>query len=192
MSSPNSKNSLPIYQLNALVWVLAIFLNAMPLFAISPLGTQGSVYCPLQKQWVKRNEEKRVVPSLPLSDLCAGNNDKTAFLQKLLSSVSKLGSSQKLDVSELFFSFTAKGHQAFAQLPPSPETPRVPLAVVDKVLGGIVTTRVVDLAAIPQIFSLEQLSRPPTHSVERVIASLAPKGLKIALTSTSLRGPPTA
>lgn len=190
MSSPNKKNPVPICQLTALVWVLAIFLTAIPLFAISPAGNQRSVYCPLQKQWVKRNEEKKIVSSLPLSDLCAGGNDKTAFLQKLLSSGSKLGSSQKIDLDELFFTFVAKGDQVFAQLPSSPQTPRVPLAFVDKLLGGIVATRVFDVAAISQVFSLEQSARPPTHSVDRVITSLAPKGQKIALVSASLRGPP--
>lgn len=191
MSSRNRK-SIPICQLTALVWVLSIFLTAMPLSATASAVTAGAVYCPLQRQWVRRNEETKIVPSLPLSDLCAASNDKAAFLQKLLSVSSKLGTSQKLDLGDLFFSFTAKGEQVLAQLPSSPEMPRAPLTVVDKVPGGIVTSRVVDLAAIPQIFSQEQLSRPPTNSVGSIPFSLAPKGRRLALTSISLRGPPAA
>lgn len=189
MISRNRK-PVPICQLTALVWVLAISLTAMPLSAAPKAVTSGVVYCPLQRQWVRRNEETKVVPSLPLSDLCAASNDKAAFLQKLLSVASKLSTSQKLDLGELFFSFTANGEQVLAQQPSSPEMPRAPLAVVDTVLGGIVTNRVVDLAAIPQIFSLEQLSRPPTNLVEPIPFSLASKGRRMALTSISPRGPP--
>lgn len=135
----------------------------MSVFAIDVPNRGDLVFCPLQKIFVKRSEPKKIEPRVALSDLCAVDKVKADFLERLVVSVNSKRVDGKLNLGELFFSFSATGDRAFSNLPSVPEAPGFPLAVVEKVQGVSGIERNGHIAVNTQVFSLQQLSRPPTR-----------------------------
>ena len=173
--------------------LISVFLCSISLAGLGSDRSSDLVFCPLQKQWVKRLEPERIVRREPLTDICAPKKDKTVFLEKLLGSFrSKIGIYKAANIGELFLNYKAKGNGAFSELPSSPPERKTPLFVVDKVLSGSVANRFGNIATIVQIFSLEHLSRPPTQTAKSHFSPALFSDLESVSTSTSPRGPPMA
>lgn len=163
------------------------------LLAVEAPNYGDLVFCPLQKQWVKRLEPKQVESKEALSDICGNKNTKTVFLHELIIAANtKVKAGHNVKIVELFISFSAKGGKAFSELPSAPDSPKMPLNVVEKVQGGASIGRNGFVAISTQIFSLEQLSRPPTL---KTVSNFYPPqltDLQSVACSIHTRGPPIA
>lgn len=176
-----------------LLGLISVFFCSISLAGLESDRSSDLVFCPLQKQWVKRLEPGKIVLPAPLTDICAPKKDKTVFLEKLLGSFrSKFGNYQTTNIGGLFLSYKVKGDRAFSEMPSSPPEPKAPFSFVEKVLSGTVANRFGHIATIVQIVSLEQLSRPPTQTSEALFSPVFLRDLETFSTSTSPRGPPIA
>ncbi|MBK7392285.1 MAG: hypothetical protein IPI64_03160 [Chloracidobacterium sp.] len=172
--------------------LLSIILCSLSAFHIGQVKASGLVFCPLQKQWVKKSEPKKAESTPPLPDICAAVKGKTAFVEKLVAGVgSRIATAGKVDVSELFFSFVAKGDKAFSEIPSSPDLPKMPLTVVEKAQGGTNVVRSGFLAVNTRTFSFEQVSRPPTPKSVSDFNSPQITGLQSVAYAINTRGPPS-
>ncbi len=167
--------------------------NTLVVFAVETPNNGDLVFCPLQRQWVKKSEPKRVVAKAPLSDICGSKKTKAVFLlEMILAANVKVKAEHNVNIGELFVSFSAKGGKAFSELPSAPDSPKRPLTVVDKVQAGSISSRGDFLAITTQIFSLQQLSRPPTELAVSNFYSPQITDLQSAAYAINTRGPPVA
>jgi hypothetical protein len=170
-------------------------------FAFSSLTTPASfdfprspdlVFCPLQKEWVKRSLGPiRTEPVL--ADICAGNQEKESFANRLILAA---GASLKIQspeaVESLFFSYPTKGDRAFTELPPRPNNPDQQLISVKRVQNAGSTNRLVFAAGIIQIFSINRLSRPPTQNAASNFISQKYRDLETISHAIAPRAPPVS
>lgn len=109
----------------ALAWLFAAVLLTLP-FSARSAPSQDTVYCPLQKKWVKQNTSSSPKPSSDiLGDICVSektrsrfNEDLDGFLRKSLRTFS-----QK-DVIKVFFEYLGSGENAFSYFNGLPSTPQ--------------------------------------------------------------------
>lgn len=82
------------------------------------------VYCPLQKKWVKRNDEPIFVRN-PLDEICSTNDKKSAFTQSLVKNLISFSSiANNLRTKDLYFEYTEKGEKVFSDINNQQDLPR--------------------------------------------------------------------
>lgn len=166
--------------------------SSISVFAVDASNNGDLVFCPLQRQWVKKSEPKKVKSKEPLSDICGSKKTKTVFLHELiLAANTEVKAGHNVNIGELFVSFSAKGGKAFSELPSAPDSPKMPLTVIEKVQGGANIGRGGFVAITTQIFSLEQLSRPPTRNTASNFCSPQMTDLLSVAYAIHTRGPPS-
>jgi len=104
-------------------WLLAVLLGCLPIFASGADRENGSVYCPLQKVWVRNGTAAAKPQSSFLREVCASGSSKLSFTYESFRRLNVLR--LELDAEqaeELFFEYSKKGTRAFNNL----KTERVP------------------------------------------------------------------
>lgn len=165
-------------------------LTAVSVVPIEGYRSSDLVFCPLQNQWVKKNERSK--PTLSISALCAPAGEKIRFLKKLVEAVD-LSVADESSLENLFFGYQVQGDSAFAGFPSSPGTPDRQVVVIETFQTSSGTHRPIVVAAVTKVFALEQFSRPPTFKIpanfaqnsspdnDPVSASIAPRAPPVSL-----------
>lgn len=149
----------------ACVTAILLGLLVSPELAGRSLSSHSSlVYCPLQKQWVKRIEPQKFRPISGLPEICSDTKAKADFLEGLLiSSISDIEIQDSDIADNLFFVYQTKGVRAFSEIPSAPDAPRIPSSEIASRKNGAIAARGELITGIVEIFLLEQLSWPPTR-----------------------------
>lgn len=172
-----------------LVWLVCVAMTAVSVVAFEGERSSDLVFCPLQNQWVKKAEPPQ--PKLSLAAICSPGGQKARFLEKLINRV-ETSVTDAVSLENLFFGFQAKGERAFVEFPPSPGAPDEHFAVIERAQSGTGINRTIAVAVTAQIFSLAQLSRPPTHSPSANFATPRVRQLDPISASVAPRGPPVS
>lgn len=151
----------------SILWLLlfCLFFGSFPISAKQNNPSNDLVYCPLQKKWVKKNqnlsEPKKV--EKPLDEICSSSKNKESFIFGLFSVIStKQFSSTKENEESLFFKFLKKGERAFSESPDPNNLPKNQIAsAVTKVKGGNVYFNFDFAQELTETFKLNQFARPP-------------------------------
>ena len=139
------------------VWLVCVVFASLSVFSIESPKSTGLVFCPLQKQWMKR-----LPPSAPVSDLatfCAPAKAKEMFLGSLLR---KRVPGNSANGEAAFFNFLAKGERSFAEMPSLPNDPQEALTDLtrNEFFGNAARTKIAFFQDGRLAFG--QFSRPPT------------------------------
>ena len=149
------------------------------------------MFCPLQKQWVKRNEPKQRKSIIPLFDICAGNKDKSDFLDRLaIVAGPNVGFDSQAEAGASFFRYQEKGDHAFAELPSRPKHPKNTEVTLLREQIGSSNFGIDPVSASVQIFSLNQLSQPPTRSETTNFPPYCFRSSGTSANRINTRGPP--
>jgi len=155
------------YSRLATAWLIfsCLLICSVPLSAQRKFAPADSVFCPLQKTWVKRNQPTQSIDN-SLNEICAPNEHKQHFVYDLAKSLfSKRVESTQITQEQLFFQYLEKGRQVFAEIAPfrnSPDRRLVNAAAKEK--SGTVNYNVDFHRKTAESFNLKVLARPPTFN----------------------------
>gem|GEM_PF-5290130 len=172
------------------VWLAAIVCGAMPLRA----ETRGQidsdlVFCPLQKEWVRR-DSSAAERTQAISDICAPESEKAAFIKALAASGGKTFLAAK-SIERIFLDHAGKSRREMSDLPRLPEKTSTP-AVENAHSSAPANTSADNAADVAvEIFTVNLRPRTPTRSAAEHDLSQAPLIYSSFLTSVSFRGPPS-
>lgn len=182
----------------ALAWLIfsCLLFCSVPLFAKQTFSSTDSVFCPLQKTWVKRShpdaEARRNDNSL--EEICAPVEYKQHFIDDLAKSFfSRRIERAQVRQEQLFFQYLEKGRQAFAEIAPfnsSPEHQLIKAASKEK--SGMANYQADFHRKIPEAFNLKVLARPPTFSCTTIFDFQFALELKKISRSINPRSPPVS
>ena len=115
------------------VWLICFTFTSFSILAFDSPGSPDLVFCPLQKQWVKKNPPPRVADN-SLAEICASGKSKSAFVDQL--ALTRRSISEHSHATDQFFKFAARGKQVFDALPRKPDLPDQPPASLAKSSGN--------------------------------------------------------
>lgn len=171
------------------VWMVCVLITALSVVAFEGKGSSDLVFCPLQKQWVKRSAPAK--PKISLADICSSDKEKTHFFNRLILN-SGIAYADKSSPEDLFFAFQAKGDQALKEIPSSPDFPERKLTSLIKVQTGSRISQTVLVAVVTQVLSFEQFSRPPTENLSANFTSRRVSDIDNISPSIAPRAPPVS
>lgn len=153
---------------SAVFWMTFICLisGSIPVSARQISEPSDSVYCPLQKTWVKKNNSASEALRLTktLDYICSSSGHKESFIYELSTGIFDRQISltgEKLE--KLFFKYIEQGKQAFVEIAPSGNLPGPQMAKNSAKEKSGSTNFKVDFARYSrETFGFEQLARPPT------------------------------
>lgn len=137
--------------------LILFLLNATFFLPINSVSKKDSVYCPLQKTWVKREIPKLKFQN-ELEEICAGDKLKTLFSFQIEQKI--IGFQPKTE--KLFFDYLQKGDLTFIELNHHSNFPESNFAENHKTekIGNNFQQKInkKELAK----FNFQQIARPPT------------------------------
>ncbi len=96
--------------------LLCVWFSGIVLHKSEAKNSDRLVYCPLQKKWVKGNDEPMFVRN-PLDEICSTNDRKAAFTQGLLNNFISLSSiANNLTTEDLYFEYAERGERVFSEI----------------------------------------------------------------------------
>ena len=174
-------------RLASYAWLVCIFCTSLTVFSLESPRSGDVVFCPLQKQWVRKNPP-RAAPAAEIASFCVSEKSKDAFLGSISQKAVKINPSGG---EAAFFNFLAKGERSFAEIPPLPNAPEQGFVAVTRseATGNVSRGKI---ALKTAIFSFEQLSRPPTLAAVQDFPASQFFFSSTAHNSATLRGPPAS
>ncbi|MEP7075344.1 MAG: hypothetical protein ABI878_05995 [Acidobacteriota bacterium] len=115
----------------AVVLFFVVLISQGSSFAASP--SSDLVFCPIQREWVRKSEERERAGRVLLADICAPLELKAGFSRRLF-----VKSVAPIDAEDLFFDFVAMGDQAFLAIPCGPASDGSGKATLSRNTGSVV------------------------------------------------------
>ncbi len=148
------------------IWLVSFLFTSLTVLAFNSPDSPDLVFCPLQKQWVKKTPPRPVRSTTPLAEICASGNSKTLFARSLVLNLRPgVGSVENAD---LFFKFLGKGDRAFNDVTLVPGLPNLPPKSLERVqnsdsIGRVGSYLHAVMATAPEFLSWQM--PPPAYSV---------------------------
>lgn len=181
-----------LFLIKAWASFFAIVLATIPFLPVSSPASQNLVYCPLQKQWVKRSERVEK-PVVSFTDICTGTRGKAEFLGRL-SLVSRRSNTvtDQTKADSYFFSYVKRGDAAFAGLPSAPDAPETLATISPLTQAGSSIVNLDPPVVGSTALSLDAFPRPTTPIAGDSYFFHTASVHSTVLTTRVPRGPPFA
>jgi hypothetical protein len=164
---------------------------SLPVFSFDRANAADLVFCPLQRQWVKRQPLAPAKPTESLSDVCAADRDKAAFADRLILKAAGRSIADEAIVS-LYFEFGAKGDAAFLDARSRSNSPEKPTSSFSKKEIGSSSVRS-DLAVVKnEPLALRRISGASKEIAVRSSWDRPLRDLTAIPSSTRPRAPPAS